>query len=111
MTGRASRAKGANAEREVVALLREAGWDVHRSPLSGALEWHPGDVDGFPYFVEVKRCETLRIPEWCAKAEEQAGGEPALLVFRRSREPWRVCMRLSDFLGMMERGSGGLGSA
>lgn len=103
MGGRAARQKGANAEREVVALLAEAGYDVHRTPHSGALEWMKGDVVGFPgCHVEVKRHEALRIPEWCAKAEAEAGGKPALLIFRRSREPWRVVMLLDDFLKLME---------
>ena len=102
MGGRSSRQKGANAEREVVAILKERGYDVHRVPHSGALEWMKGDVIGFPAFVEVKRCEALRISEWCAKAEEQADGKTALLIFRRSREPWRVCVLLSEFLRLME---------
>ena len=48
MNGRASRVKGATAEREVVALLNAAGFDVNRTPHSGALEWLKGDVTGFP---------------------------------------------------------------
>lgn len=103
MNGRGSRAKGANAEREVVELLNAAGYECHRTPHSGALEWMKGDVTGFPSaHIEVKRCEALRIPEWCAKAEGEANGKPALLIFRRSREPWRVCLTLESFLGLME---------
>jgi Holliday junction resolvase len=103
MSGRASRVKGAAAEREVVAILQEAGYQVHRTPHSGALEWLKGDVTGFPgCHIEVKRQEALRVSEWCAKAEADAEGKPALLVFRRSREPWRVCIRLDDFLHLME---------
>lgn len=102
MSGRSSRTKGAAAEREVRDILREAGYACERTPYSGALAWLPGDLTGTPWFVEVKRCEALRIPEWSAKAEEQAEGKPALVIFRRSREPWRVCLRLSDFLKLME---------
>lgn len=103
MTGRASKVKGANGEREVVAALREAGYDAHRTPHSGALGWMPGDAIGTPWFIEVKRCETLRIPEWCRKAEEQAGDSTALVVFRRSHEPWRVVLRLDEFLQLVEQ--------
>ena len=102
MTGRASRVKGATAEREIVAILKEHGFDCHRTPHSGALEWMPGDVTGTPWFIEVKRCEALRIPEWMNKATEQADGKPALLLFRRSREPWRVCVDLDEFLKILE---------
>lgn len=103
MSGRAAKAKGSAAEREVVEILKAAGYDVHRTPHSGALEWLKGDVCGFPgCHIEVKRHEALRISEWCAKAEAEAEaeGKPALLIFRRSREPWRVCVKLDDFLRM-----------
>lgn len=103
MSGRSSRTKGANAEREVVAILNEHGYDCHRTPHSGALEWLKGDVTGFPgCHIEIKRQETLRISEWCEKAEAEADGKPALLIFRRSREPWRVVLSLEDFLRLME---------
>jgi len=102
MSGRSSRAKGGAAEREVVAILREAGYDAHRTPHSGALSWLPGDVTGSPWFVEVKRQEQVRICQWCEKAEEEAEGKVALVIFRRSREPWRVCLLLDDFLRVME---------
>ncbi len=103
MGGKSAKAKGANAEREVVEILKAAGYDVHKQPHSGALSWLPGDVAGFPgCFIEVKRQEALRIAEWCGKAESQAEGKPALLIFRRSREPWRVCLRLHDFLRFLE---------
>lgn len=102
MSGKASRTKGANAEREVRDILRAAGYEAQRTPYSGALEWLPGDICGTPFFVEIKRCEALRIGEWCEKAEEQADGKPALVIFRRSRQPWRVCLKLSDFLRLLE---------
>lgn len=103
MSGRSPKAKGATAEREVVDILREHGYDVHRTPHSGALEWLPGDISGAPWFIEVKRCEALRVGEWMHKAIEQAGTRVALLVHRRSREEWYVTMRLVDFLRMQER--------
>lgn len=103
MNGRASKAKGSAAEREVVGILAASGYDVHRTPHSGALEWLKGDICGFPgCHIEVKRQEALRISEWCAKAEAEAEGKPALLIFRRSREPWRVVLKLEDFLRMVE---------
>ena len=102
MSGRSSRTKGSAAEREVVAILKEAGYDVRRCPYSGALEWMKGDIVGAPWHVEVKRCEALRIPEWMRKLREQAEDKPGVLIFRRSREEWNVCLTLEDFLGLME---------
>jgi Holliday junction resolvase len=103
MTGRASKAKGSAAEREVVEILNAAGYDVHRTPHSGALTWLKGDVMGFPgVHIEVKRCEALRIDEWCDKAAGEADGKPALLIYRKSRRPWRVVLSLEAFLKLME---------
>lgn len=101
MSGKAARAKGANAEREVRDILRAAGYDAQRTPYSGALEWMPGDISGTPFLIEVKRQEKLCIPAWCEKAEQQANGKVALVVFRRSREPWRVVLRLDQFLRLV----------
>jgi len=98
-----SRAKGSAAEREVVAILQEHGYDVHRTPLSGALEWLPGDITGMPYVIEVKRCERLDLPGWVRQAKEQANGKPWLLIFRRSREEWLVVMPLEQWLREGER--------
>lgn len=103
MNGRGSRQKGANAEREVVELLEAAGYPCHRTPHSGALEWLKGDITGMPdMHVEVKRCEAVRIDEWCNKAKAEAGDKTALVIYRRSRQPWRVVLTLEDFLWLME---------
>jgi Holliday junction resolvase len=102
MSGKTARAKGAAAEREVVKILEQAGFPAHRTPYSGGLWWMKGDVTGTPWYVEVKRCETTRIDEWCRKAEVEAKGKPALLIYRRSHEPWRVVLLLDTFLGMVK---------
>jgi len=98
-----SRAKGSAAEREVVAILQEHGYDVHRTPLSGALEWMPGDITGMPYCIEVKRCEQVRLSDWIKQAKEQANGKPWLLIHRRSRQEWLVTMSLEQWLREGER--------
>lgn len=100
-----SRAKGGRGEREIVEILNAHGYDTHRSPHSGALEWARGDIVGAPWHIEVKFVEAARIWDWCKQAEEQAGKKIPLVMFRRSREPWRVCLRLGDFLKLMERGA------
>jgi len=100
------RSKGSVGEREVVEILRSRGYNVRRSPHSGALEWAKGDILGAPWHLEVKRCESVRIAEWCRQAEEQAKKRVPLVVFRRSREPWRVCLRFDDFLALIEEAGG-----
>lgn len=44
MGGKMSRNKGSRVERELVALLREDGWEAFRVPLSGAAQGFKGDV-------------------------------------------------------------------
>jgi Holliday junction resolvase len=103
MPGKSSRTKGATAEREIVGILTEAGYDVHRVPCSGALTWLRGDVTGMDYCIEVKRQETVRLNDWVTQAREQAGNKPWLLMHRRSRQEWLVTMPLAQWLGERER--------
>ena len=76
MGGRKSQVKGRNAERELAKLLQGC-----------------------------KRAEQLRLSEWLVQAERDAqrfeDGLPAVF-FRRSREPWAVVMRLSDWIKLYQ---------
>lgn len=106
--GKPSRDKGKRGENEVVEIFRSAGANgAKRTAALQAGTRHFGveadaDVwvaDGF--HVEVKRCETLRIPAWLRQLDrdcpESAEG---ILAFRRSRERWRalVSCKLLDEL-------------
>ena len=99
-TGAKSTRKGANGEREVMAILREHGYNVERG---GSLSFGEApDLTGLPgVHIECKRRETTEIWKWMAQAEADAqrfqDGAPAVF-FRRSRSPWMVCMKLSDWL-------------
>lgn len=60
------------------------------------------DLVGLPgIHIEVKRAEQVRLSEWMAQASRDSkrfrDGMPAVF-HRRSREPWCVTMRLSDFM-------------
>lgn len=100
--GKAQRNKGAAAEREVAAIINDRlGTDLRRTPLSGGMTWK-GDIRGWDgMHVEVKRQERLSIPAWVKQAEDDCPeGDIPLVVFRQSREPWRVVIRLDDLLGL-----------
>ena len=90
--GKASRTKGANGEREALKLLGEELGVMLTRNLQQTREGG-GDclcINGFA--IEIKRQERLSRPAWWKQACEQAariGVEP-MLLYRRSREPWRA---------------------
>lgn len=107
MSGRASRNKGANAERELAAVINEhLGTDMRRTPLSGGMDWK-GDIQGWDgYHIEAKRQERLAIPAWVEQAEADCPeGSIPLVAFRQSRQPWRVVIRLTDLLNIVKKGT------
>lgn len=93
MTGRASREKGARAERELANLLAEnLSLEIRRN----LIQYQSGgfDLTGLPWALEVKRCETLNIKGWWTQACQQSEAGPEAdklpaLAYRRSRQPWR----------------------
>lgn len=103
---RAQRDKGNAGEREVVNVAQVSGFpDARRSGDAGQWDHHCEDVVGVPGVrLAVKRQETLRISEWAKEVEDEAHDfEIPALAFRRSREPWRVVIPLSDFLSLLRR--------
>ena len=104
-TGAKSTREGATGEREVMAILREHGYNVERG---GSLSFgEVPDLTGLPgVHIECKRRETTEIWKWMAQAEADAqrfqDGAPAVF-FRRSHSSWMVCMKLSDWLGLYDR--------
>lgn len=93
-----SRNKGARAEREVCALIRDLlGVDARRR-----VRQHDGDSDvlGVPgWAIESKSCAEMRLPEWWRQAVEQAGpNEVPALFYKVPRKGWRVRWPLSCLL-------------
>ena len=100
--GRSSQRKGRAAELELCRLLNDHGIPAAvGEPLNYGTEPDISGVAGV--HVECKRAERVQIGEWIAQAARDAerfkDGAPAVF-FRRSREPWHVCMRLSDWLAL-----------
>ena len=99
--GKASRNKGASAERELANLLRDTwGYEVHR----GKVFYGESDLVGLKgIHPEVKRVEKLNIHKAMEQAKEEAekkmDGLPAVF-FRRDRGEWLVCMQLTTFIDM-----------
>lgn len=99
--GRASRNKGAAAERELAHILTDGyGLNVHR----GFTFHHESDLVGLNgIHPEVKRVEKLNIHKAMEQAKEEAvkrnDGKPAVF-FRRDRGEWLVCLQLPLFVAM-----------
>ena len=98
--GAKSQRKGAAGERELLGLLREAGynavWGGNRTYGTTP------DVSGLPgVHIECKRVEQLNLARAMKQATHDAAhfhdGVPTVF-HRRSREPWLVTMRLTDWL-------------
>jgi hypothetical protein len=98
MNGRGKRAKGAAGERELCQILSDAlGLDVKRN--LGQARDGEDDITLPPFRIEVKRQETLKIEPWCLQVEAAAKvGEIPVVAFRRNGKPWRVVLRMEDFI-------------
>lgn len=99
--GRKSRRKGARGENEVANILRTRGWDASRNRIGVTVQDIVHDIPGV--HLEVKRAEKIQLQAWLRQAEDDAreGDHPAV-VFRRSRDPWRVVIRFDHFLDLLD---------
>lgn len=98
--GAKSQRKGRAGELELSRILQGHGYNVE--PGRALSYGEVPDLSGLPgVHIECKRAEALRLSEWMAQAERDAqrfgDGAPAVF-FRRSRESWRVVMKLEDWL-------------
>lgn len=103
MGGKMSRNKGKRGEREIVNALQpivdrvytNAGLEppvVKRNTMQS--DGGGFDLHGLDWMaVEVKFQETLNVNTWWKQTVQQAGtGQESILVYRKSRTPWRVRM-------------------
>ena len=98
------RRKGASGEREVVTILRDAGWPDATRTSGGRVQTGRGDVTGGPPGVvwEVRRTEKLAVWRLLEDAQRHAAnGELPVGAFRRSRSDWAVVLPLDRFLSLL----------
>ncbi|AFV76355.1 hypothetical protein Theos_1319 [Thermus oshimai JL-2] len=101
MKGKAPKRKGSRVEREVLALLREAGLEARRVPLSGSAPGYPGDLEvDIPglgkVLVEVKARKRVALEAWL----EGRG----LLVLKPDRRPPLAVLPLQALLQLVQAG-------
>jgi len=95
---RREREKGKRGEREVAAKLCAFGFDARRDGRLDDDLAH--DVAGVHF--EVKRCETLKIPQWSRAAADAAGPDRTpIVVFRRSGESWKAVVEFDYLLELL----------
>lgn len=102
--GLASRRKGAEFEREIVALFRESGWLGAKRTSDGRAQMTRGDITGAAagYYWELKRQEKLNVPA----AFDQISHDAPLftipvLVHRPSRHYAMATLPLVDLLPLI----------
>lgn len=100
MSGRRSKRKGSDAEREFAKLI-----GGRRIPLSGAVDGFKGDVQGLGLTWEVKRRGEgfNRIYGWL-----EGDGIDALAI-RADRKPWLVVMEVDTLLRLLGGDEGAAG--
>lgn len=97
----AERSKGARGEREVADVFRSFGLPVDRTVHNAGL-YLRGDITGVEgYHVEVKRQETLRVPQWIRQAEAECGDCVPIVTFRQNRGEWYAALPLRDLARLL----------
>jgi hypothetical protein len=101
--GRGPKRKGSRVEREVLALLKEAGLEARRVPLSGSAPGYPGDLEvevpGLgKVLVEVKARKRLALEAWLEGR--------ALLVLKPDRRPPLAVLPLEALLALVRAVNG-----
>lgn len=98
------RLKGAAAEREVVQIIREAGWPNAERTSNGRAQSGRGDIANGPkcVHIEIKRHEKLNVSR--AFDQVTADADPLdipVLVHRPSRHVWMATIPLEDLLVLL----------
>jgi len=106
--GRGPKRKGARVEREVLALLRGAGLEARRVPLSGSAPGYPGDLEvNIPglgvVLVEVKARRRVALEAWLDGR--------GLLIIKPDRKPPLAVLPLQALLRLVQTlGGSGTGT-
>ena len=96
-----SRSKGRTAERDVEVRFKEAGFFTDRN--LGGRHQVAGDLTTEGFALEVRNRQKLSLTAWSAEHELSTPDHltPAI-VYRSNRQPWRVSLRLDDFLDLLK---------
>ena len=102
-TSRSKKQKGTRLEQKVAGEIRHRlKINAQRMPLSGAISHFRGDIYApqFPFVIECKNQEKVKIWEWWKQARSQAGLRKPMLVFSGNHRPILAVVRLEDILDL-----------
>ncbi len=98
-----SRRKGKTGELDAVhALERALNVQARRGVQYKGTPDSPDVVIPLPVHIEVKRRERVNLYEAMEQAAEQCGAKIPVVMWRRNRKPWLVCVRLEDLARLAE---------
>lgn len=99
-----SREKGKRGEREAAAFIREHGFEARRGCQFKGGEDSEDVTHSIPgVHLEVKRQEKLQLWAWIAQAQAEAKeGNVPVVMFKRNRGEWQVCLPAEDFLRLVK---------
>ncbi len=104
-TGRRSRAKGAQGERDVANALQAIYPDASRGGLLQT-QYRRGapacDVEGTPWWIEVKRGARPNIQGAYDQAVGDTDGRPPLVITRKDRSAWLCTLPLDRFVDLIK---------
>lgn len=101
--GKAEREKGKRGEREIARLLKNLGFDAHRSQQYCGNTGDAADVVGIDgYHLEVKRREKTEIHAWIKQAEAECGENVPIVLHRRNGEPWYATIPAIDLFQLIK---------
>ena len=96
--GKMSRRKGATFERLVANEVKKV-WATGRRGIGQARSaGEVADVEGTPFWLELKHRKQVNIRAAMRQAVEQSDGRPPVVVSRSNGEDILVTMKLSDWL-------------
>ena len=98
MSGKKSRNKGANGEREFFKLVEEHLGVKLRRNLSQYQEEGQGDAKLANFHLEIKRGRIYEKRWWRQAIAQAPYGKPPALCYRLDRKPWRIRLAGSDFI-------------
>ena len=100
--GKMSRDKGKRGELEVVALMKEHGFEARRGQQHRGGSDSPDIIHNVPnVHAEVKLRQALSLYPALEKAKAESPDKVPVVFHRRNGKPWVVIMYADDFLHSM----------